>query len=222
MIAAYSLRGESSILSAMRTPGRRLLGPSHGVVPVALCALAAHALIYRSFWPSGGEHSYFGWYESGVAGLGAAALVALIALVLAALLGHGREWTRRLDRLLPAPGEPGASLASRTVALARAAIVFLFLQETLERSLSAQQLTPATFSPLTWCLALVASAAFALLLVLAGRAGARLIERVRAGGLRLTPLRPVATPWPWIASVSTRRNPLANRRGLRAPPLLAG
>jgi hypothetical protein len=213
---------EPSILSVVTSAGRRLLGLSQRLVPVALCALAAHAVIYGSFRPSDGVHGYFGWYEPVVFGLGAAVVVGLGALVLAVLLGRGREWTRRLDRLLPAPDESGAGLAARTVVLARAAVVFLFLQETLERSLSARRLTPATFSPSTWCLALVATATFAVLLVLASRAGARLVECVLAGGRRPVAQRSVATPWPRVALVPGRRNALANRRGLRAPPLLAG
>jgi hypothetical protein len=197
--------------------GRRLLRSSRGVVPVALCALAAHAVIYASFWPSDGEHVYFGWYEPVVVGLGAAAA---LALAVAALLGHGRERTTRLQRFLPSTDESGAGLAVRTVALARAAVVLLFLQETSERSLASRQLTPASFSPSTWCLALAASAGFALLLVLAGRAGARLIERVLAAP---TPVdRVVAAGWPRVPPAPTRRNPLADGRGLRAPPLRAG
>jgi hypothetical protein len=149
-----------SILSAMNL-GRRVLGSTNGVVPAALCALAAHAVIYASFWPSDGEHVYFAWYEPLVVGLGVGAALALAVLAMAALLGHGRKWTRRLHGSLPAADASGADLAARTVGLARAAIVLLFLQETLERSLATRQLTPASFSPSTWCLALAASAGFA-------------------------------------------------------------
>jgi len=216
------LHREPSILSAVTSAGRRLLGLSQGLVPVALCALAAHAVIYGSFRPSDGVHGYFGWYEPVVFGLGAAVVVGLGALVVAVLLGRGREWTRRLHGLLPAPDETGAGLAAPTVVLARASVVFLFLQETLERSLSARHLTPATFSPSTWWLALVASATFALLLVLTSRAGARLVGRVLAPGRRFVPPKPLVAPWPRVVSVSARRNPLANSHGLRAPPRIAG
>jgi hypothetical protein len=214
-------RTSTRILSIVRRVAQRIVAPGGSLFSASLCALAAHAVIYSSFWPSDGAHGYFGWYEAAIGGVGAAAVLVLTALVVASLVARGQEWTKWLHRLLPAPG-PGAQLASRTVRLGRAAMALLFLQETLERSLSARQLTPATFSFSTWLLAILASAAFALLLVVAGRAGVRLIEHVIADGPRLALPRPPVASWLERRDEPRRRNPLADRRGLRAPPLLAG
>ena len=199
----------------------RVLGLGRRIVPVALCALGAHAVIYASFLPSDGAHGYFRWYEPAVVGLGAAAVLMAAALALAALLGRGHRWTARLNAFLP-ERESEASLALRTARLAQAAVVFLFLQETLERSLSSGHLAPASFSASTWFLIVSSTAALALLLVLAGRASAVLIERVLAGHVRRVRARESRALRPRPVLLAPRRNPLADRRGLRAPPLLAG
>src|SRR5262249_43950286 len=44
---------------------------------VVLCALAAHAVVYRSLWPAGGDHGYLTWYTPLVAVLSGLSLVAL-------------------------------------------------------------------------------------------------------------------------------------------------
>src|SRR5438094_5589141 len=139
--------------------GRRLLS-------IAVCALAAHAVLYGSVSPGGAMHGYFGWYEMLVGGLTLGGVLAVGALVLAAALGHGRS---RLRAVLPAPEERSALQVAR---LAQAALVFLFLQETLERSVSLGRAAVPSFAPSTWLLLLVSLVFFAALLVLAGRVGA--------------------------------------------------
>src|SRR5205823_6315643 len=75
--------------------GRRLLS-------IALCALAAHAVLYGSLSPGGPMHGYFGWYETLVVGLTLGGVLAVGALVLAAAFGRRRS---RLRAVLPAPEE---------------------------------------------------------------------------------------------------------------------
>jgi hypothetical protein len=187
--------------------GRRLLS-------VALCALAAHAVLYGSLSPGGPMHGYFGGYETLVGGLTLGGVLAVGALVLAAALGHGRS---RLRAVLPAPEERSALQVAR---LARAALVFLFLQETLERSLSLGRAAVPSFAPSTWLLVLVSLVFFAALLVLAGRLGAGIVRLVLEASPRAA--SSVAVPLPRPRTAPRRRKPLADRRGLRAPPLLAG
>jgi hypothetical protein len=186
-----------------------------GIVSVALCALAAHAVLYGSFSPGGAMHGYFGWYEPLVAGLTGLAVLAVGALVLAAALGHGRS---RLRAVLPAPSATPGLQAAR---LAQAALISLFLQETFERSLALGHPAVPSFAPSTWLLVLVSLVAFAALLVLAGRLGTRIVSLVLGSPRRRLRSLALASP-PRLRIAPQRRNPLAERRGLRAPPLLAG
>jgi hypothetical protein len=191
-----------------------LIARGRGIVSVALCALAAHAALYGSFAPGGGMHGYFSWYEPLVAGLTGAAVLTVAVLVVAASLGYGRS---RLRELLPAPKGSAALQAAR---LAQAALVVLFLQETLERSLTLGHVAVPSFAPSTWLLVLVSLAFVAALLVLAGRLGARIVTRLLGGD----PRRPFVSPAAALPRpiALRRRSPLADRRALRAPPLLAG
>src|SRR5207253_7041432 len=79
---AASARGVSrdhhGNLSAMRL---RLLSVPVRVLATAVCALATHALMYRTLWPSDAVHGYLGWYEPLVGALSLASLFGLVALV---------------------------------------------------------------------------------------------------------------------------------------------
>src|SRR5690242_11381350 len=99
----------------------------------ALCALAAHALVYGTFAPADGMHGYFGWYEPLVGMLSVGAVVALLAF-------FGMAWLGRMPRLRPGPAVSARSLAFAT-------FVFLVGQETLERSLASGSFAPASFTP---------------------------------------------------------------------------
>jgi hypothetical protein len=174
------------------------------LLPGALCALAAHAVAYRSFFPAGQTHRYLDWYEPA---LGALSLVALglLACLAAFALSGGRLPVER-------PDDPWARLGGTGVAL-------FLAQETLERSLQAGSLHPAALSATTWLAVLVAVALSAGLLALLAR-GAELVRLVlrRVG----TPRARTAVARPRPVEVPRRRSPLADRRGLRAPPLVAG
>src|SRR5207244_6318301 len=74
----------------------RVSAAARRLVPVAVCALVAHAALYGALRPADAEHAYFRWYEPVVLGLalaGGAVLVA--ALALAAL----SRWRPELGRL---------------------------------------------------------------------------------------------------------------------------
>jgi hypothetical protein len=185
----------------------------------ALCALAAHALLYGTLWPTDGAHGYFGWYEPLVAALSIAALVGLFGLLTVA--AAARRLGRPLVLRRTGPPQPfGVSVRSRMVA----ALVFLFAQETLERSLQAGSPAAASFTPSGWLLLLVGVGAAAFVLTVALRLCRAAAERVlidaKPEGRPLRGLAPVG--WSLVPSTPRRPRPLAARRALRAPPLLAG
>jgi hypothetical protein len=157
------------------------------------CALAAHALVYRSFLPDGAAHRYLAWYEPSLALLAVASIVALVAT-----FKPGIDWRR----------------------VAAGGVLLFVLQESLERSLSGGGVQVASLSAGTWVVVLAAVTAFAGLLALVARSGAALVRLV----LRSAAPRPrrARVPRPRVFAPPRRRNPLAERRGLRAPPLLAG
>jgi hypothetical protein len=174
----------------------------------ALCALAAHALVYGTFTPADGMHGYFGWYEPLVGVLSIAAVVLLLAFL-------GTAWlARRIGRtLLLRPGPVGSARG-----LAFATFVFLVGQETLERSLASGSFAPVSFTPSGWLLLLVGVGAASLLLTAALRLCRAAVERLLA---TKPPARRTLAPG-WSVVVSTLRpwRPLAVGCALRAPPLL--
>jgi hypothetical protein len=107
----------------------------------------------------------------------------------------------------------------RTTRLALAAVAFLVCQETLERSLSEGRLAPGAFSSTQLLLLLVVVAAAAGLVAFVERSCSDLIAVVVRAAFRLRAEPTLATPA--ARSVARRRNPLAELRGLRAPPLPA-
>src|SRR5438128_1598006 len=69
--------GSVRMSAALRaTPQRYASDVAMRLLPAAVCALGAHALLYGSFRPADGAHGYLGWYEP------ALALAAIAALVL--------------------------------------------------------------------------------------------------------------------------------------------
>ena len=120
--------------------------------------------------------------------------------------------------MLPATAQP-LPITVRTVRLALASIAFLVTQETVERTLADDRLAPASFSPSQLLLVLAVLAALATLVALVERSCTQLIELV---GRPLTRprLRPAALSFPPAGPLlARRRHPLAELRGLRAPPL---
>jgi hypothetical protein len=109
-------------------------------------------------------------------------------------------------------------MSVRATRLALAAVAFLVCQETLERSLSEGRLAPGVFSSTQLLLLLVVVAGAATLVAFAERSCSQLIAFVVRAAFRLR--AQVLAPAPRRVT-TRRRNPLAELRGLRAPPLPA-
>jgi hypothetical protein len=167
------------------------------VVASAVCALAAHAVVYGTLWPADGAHAYFGWYQP----LSVASLAALVGLLA----------VPRLRRFVP--WRP-LSVAQTSRSLAVSSLAFLLAQESLERTLATGHLAFAAFTPSQWLLLLVAVSAAALALSFAlravlGRAASQLAPASAAS----------AESWS-VRPIGRRRSrPLADRFALRAPPM---
>ncbi len=201
-------------------PAKSVGGGLRRVVPVLLCALGGHLALYRTLSPSGGVHAYFGWYETVVAGLSVAALAVLAGLLAVAAFGNEPLRRRVAPVLLPTTTGPLPG-SVRAVRLALASIGWLVCQETIERTLSEGRVAAAGFAPSQVLVVLAAIGAAAALVALVERSCSQLIALVVPRLLRLrarvarrsfAPTRPV---------LARRRNPLAELRGLRAPPLRA-
>jgi hypothetical protein len=198
-----------SILQTVPRRGHHAIRAVSALARVALCALIVHGLAYRSFSPADGMHSYFGAYELSVTALSALAIALFVSLLVAAAIGRVPEAVRTSGRCSP---------LAASAALAAATLIWLAAQETLERSLAAGGVRFVVIAPKTWLLVLVAVAALSYLLTLLSRAGAAL---VRAIGQPREPVGRRAGPSALLRRVSPsprRRSPLADCRGLRAPP----
>jgi hypothetical protein len=185
---------------------------------VTACALAAHAVAYRSVFPDDPAHRYLAWYAPLVAVISIASLVAVtLALTCALVFGPESRFSRALESVLPTPAPRGSS-APAIFHLASAALVFLAAQESLERSLAAQRLQLVSFRPTTLAV-LVA-------IVLASASVVALLERVVSTFAEiLFHVEPVVrrrsgcARWrPALFAARTPR-PLSVHGGLRAPPL---
>jgi hypothetical protein len=194
----------------------RIRGGLRHLLPVALCALAGHLALYGSLVPSTGDHAYFVWYEPLVAGLSLVALGTLAVLLLAATVG-GERFRRRAISLLPPASRPVPG-SVRAVRLALASLAFLACQETIERTLSEGRLAPVALGSSQVLVVLVVIAAAGTVVAIVERSCSRLISLVvrarvplrRPDTVSVAPARRVAL---------RRRHPLAELRGLRAPPL---
>src|SRR4051794_5017507 len=167
------------------------------LLPAAICALAAHALLYGSFRPTDGVHGYLGWYEPALA-VAAIAVVVLIRPV-------------ALRSRLPI-GETARSLMLR-------ALVLVLVQESLERSLQVGHPAVAALSPSGWLVLVVGLAATAFALALALRAGQAVYSFLTDAPVRRSPVL-VRESVAAVALPAVR--PLAGNIALRGPPALAG
>ena len=203
----------------MMRPGRRTVGGPRHLLPVAVCALGGHVALYRSLLPGGGAHAYLAWYEPLVAGLSTAALVVIGLMLLAVVLGRAELRAQVVRVLLPATAAP-RNVSVRAARLTLGSVVFLAVQETVERSLAEGRLAPAAFSSSELLLVLATLSALAVLVALLERSCSELIALVVAPPrLRLRSFAPV---FPCVRPQAIRRrNPLAELRGLRAPPAVA-
>jgi hypothetical protein len=166
------------------------------LLPAAVCALGAHALLYGTFRPGDGVHGYFVWYEPGLA-----------IVSLAAVLLLQPSWLKT-----PRPVGETARRLSTT------ALVVLLAQESLERSFQAGHPAFAMLTPSQWLVLLAGIGATALVLALALRAGHAVVSFLN----RPPAARTVALArWSVVVDPGRPSRPLAERFALRAPPLAA-
>jgi hypothetical protein len=163
------------------------------VLAVPLCALAAHALLYRSVAPDDALHGYLAWYEPLVLALSLAAAGAVALLGLRAAVGRASL------------SLPGLTLPR----LAPASLALVVLQESLEHGALP---SPARLAQIALCVC-----AAAAVLALADRAVRRVALRAAPPGCA-RPAR--ALPFPRSVRLVPSR-PIARHRALRAPPVLA-
>jgi hypothetical protein len=189
-------------------------------IAIVVCALAAHTAAYGSFLPDDSIHGYFAWYGPAVAVLSTVCISAAIVALLAGLvLGPASTPSAVIRAALPSQPRPGSSL-SRLLGLAAGALVFLAVQETLERSLASGGLQLVSFAPATIAMILAAVLAAAGVVVLIGhvvRSLAVIVFRDRPRHPTRTTRRRRSLP----RSVrQARLRPLTVHGGLRAPPFL--
>ncbi len=189
---------------ALRVLGRGLAA--------AVCGLAGHVALYRALWPKGDLHGYLNWYEPLVAALSLAAIVALVVLVALAVAAERLGWRFHL---------PGSNLRCRpfgltAVQVGGSGLLYLALQETMERSLAAHSPAVASFTASQWLAALAGIFSAAVALTFLMRLGETIVRAV----CRRMPVRKPAAPLSWSALPAEQRRsrPLALRAALRAPP----
>jgi hypothetical protein len=185
---------------------------------VAVCALATHALVYRTLWPADGVHGYFGWYEPAVAVVSLGSFVGLLCFVAVA-------WAaRRCGRPLRAAARVDSPDAFPATArsLGASSLVLLLIQESVEKSIEAGHPTFQLFTSAEWLVLLVGLAVTSVILAL----GLRLARSVTGCALGRAPLRRrlgrrLTPRWSVVTCNRRRTRPLAARFALRAPPLLS-
>ena len=198
--------------------GRRVL---RHVTAVALCALVAHAVAYGSLVPEDGAHGYFTWYAPLVGVLSALSIVVtLLALLTALASGPASRLDVVTRSILPTRSTDG-SVFAELFRLAAAALVFLAVQESLERSLSAGRPELVSFAPSTLAFLVTAVLFAAAVIALVERALSSLTDIVLRAA-RATGWKHLPRGWrPAHLVPRARLRPLAVHGGLRAPPLLA-
>jgi hypothetical protein len=197
--------------------GRRVL---RHVTAVALCALVAHAVAYGSLMPEDGAHGYFTWYAPLVGALSALSILVTSLAFLIALVSPASRFDVVIRSILPTRSAD-RSVFAELFRLAGATLLFLAVQESLERSLSAGRLELVSFAPSTLVFLVTAVLFAAAAIALAERALSSLTEIVLRGA-RATGRKRLRRPWPPAYLVPRARlRPLAVHGGLRAPPLLA-
>jgi hypothetical protein len=198
------------------TPVVRSFTLARRLAAAALCALATHALVYRSLWPADNLHGYFGWYEPGVAALSLASLLGLLSLLVVATVG--RRLGRPLPRVALAPPRP---LVESVRTLGSASLAFLLVQESLERSAAAGGPVFAAFTPSQWLTIVAGIAATSSVLAVVSRLGETAVRHALAPPVAAWVVRDVGPAgWVVVTGSSARARPLAERFALRAPPPL--
>jgi len=188
------------------------------VPAVVLCALVAHAAVYRSLWPAAGDHRYLIWYAPLVAVLSGFAIVALPLLLALALAGRRRGRTLNAVASVFVRALPERDPVAGVVGLVSQALVFLFIQESLERSLVLHRAAVASFPPTTWSVLLAAVVVVAACVAWLGRTVSTLVEAILDKTRRNEPRAAGSRRAPRPTTVARRSHPLAVHGGLRAPP----
>jgi len=183
------------------------------LVASMVCALVAHAAVYRSLIPDDGLHGYFGWYVPLVA---VASAGSLLALIVGGVRHEGRA-ARLIGSCLPARS---TAYRCRTVAsLAAGGLGFLVVQESAERSLGAGTLSLVTFDASTWPVLLVVLLLAAAAVFAVGRTAVVCSERTIIVRRFWAPMARVS-PCSGIGRSLVRKSALLGlHAGLRAPPL---
>jgi hypothetical protein len=182
---------------------------------VAVCALATHALVYRTLWPNDGVHGYFGWYEPVVAVVSLASLVGLLGFV--AVASAARLCGRPL--YVAARVQSPAAIAATARSLGAWSLAFLLIQESVERSLETGRPALQAFTPSQWLVLLAGLAATSLLLAVGVRIARTVLDRALGSTAVRQRSRRVALGWSVVTCSRRRLRPLAERFALRAPPL---
>jgi hypothetical protein len=201
-------------MAAVRRPGLLVRGVIQRLPAVVLSALFAHSVVYKSLWPTDGEHGYFAWYAPLVGALSAVAMLGVpVLLVLALRCGRGDGTPARVARaLLPREGGLG-----ETARLASGALGFLVLQEAAEHSFRSHHPAVPAFSAGAWLVVTATIVCVAAVLGWVGAAVSGALEsmdaepRVVHGVVRRVSLRGVARH-------RRRSQPLAVHGALRGPP----
>jgi hypothetical protein len=180
------------------------------LIEAAACALAAHALVYRTLLPGDGMHGYFTWYEPAV---GVASLLSLLWLLFAVV--------RTVSGRASSPPSAQAPFATTFGELFGSTFLFLLVQESFERSVETGRPAVAIFTPAS-VLALAAAASVVAVALAAarclGRAAVQMLLRTAEPGVA----DGGAQRWHVALAPTVRPRPLAERFGMRAPPLAAG
>jgi hypothetical protein len=194
---------------------RSLATAGRWFVASMVCALVAHAAVYRSLVPDDGLHGYFGWYVPLVT---VASLSSLLAVVVAGICSGSRP-ARVIRLCLPARS---TTCRGRTVAcLASGGLAFLLVQESLERSLATGAFSLATLDLSMWPVLLVVVVMAAAAVLAVGRTAVLLSERTFAVRPPRVPIIRVL-PVPRRSRGEVRGSALLGwHAGLRAPPLVA-
>lgn len=186
---------------------------------VVLCALVAHAAVYRSLWPAGGDHGYLIWYAPFVAVLSGLAIVALPLLLALGIAGGRRSRAPGALASMFVRTGPGRDPVAEIISLASQALVFLFVQESLERSLVLRREAVASFPPSTWSIVLAAVVAVAVLVGWLGRTVSTIVECILHRARRFAQHTAHGRRARSLAAIVRRSHPLAVHGGLRAPPV---
>jgi hypothetical protein len=197
--------------------GRRRPRPGT-LLAAALGAAAGHAALYGAVLPHAGDHAYLGWYQAVIGAAGLAVLAGSLLLTALAASRTGRPLAARLAcRLFPA-GVAARPLPERVAGLAAASLVWLVVQESLERSISLGRPALAMLGPGGLLVAALGALGLCLAIALVERLAVHAAQRFLAARPHVARPLDARVRRP-AAPQLRRRSPLATRAGLRAPPV---